>query len=68
MALFSGKCKGGPYDGRPLHHGVPTLQIVLNNGKPLTYRASEALIATAGTALTHGTYTHQKDGWVWSEP
>lgn len=66
MALFSGKCRGGPYDGRPLHHGVPTYQIAINNGKPLTHRFTEEM-KTRGDVMKIGTYTHQKNEWIWTE-
>lgn len=67
MTLYSGYCQGGPYHGKVLHHGKDFFEIVINNNKPLTYKASEALKADASAALKFGKYVHRSDRWVWKD-
>lgn len=67
MALYSGLCQGGPYVGKMLHHGLKTFEVVIKDGKPLTHRASQNLIAGASPILKFGVYEHRKGAWIWRE-
>lgn len=64
MTIFSGKCDGGPYHGKPLHHGAPAFQVALWGDKPVTYRAPQA---EANKAVRSGEYHHANGRWVWKE-
>lgn len=35
--MLSGTCRGGPYDGKPLHHPEPRLYCFFRNRKGITY-------------------------------
>ena len=35
--LYSGPCRGGPLDGKPLHHGTPLFTVAFRDGRPITW-------------------------------
>jgi hypothetical protein len=62
MALYSGKAVGGPYDGKPIHHGLPTIKVAMAAGKVITYCGPPT------EEITVGEYRHNEGKWLWSKP
>jgi hypothetical protein len=63
MTLFSGLAVGGPYDGKPLHHGTQVLKVarLKIGGKVVTWFGGETEL------IRIDDYRFSKGRWIWKE-
>jgi hypothetical protein len=63
MALFSGIAEGGPYHGKPLHHGTTVLKVARAKigGKVVTW------FGPPTEAIRIDEYRHKNGRWIWKE-
>ncbi len=63
VTLYSGICEGGPYHGRPLHHGLPALRVarMKDSFKVTTWVGDET------DKIRVDRYRHKDGQWVWEE-
>lgn len=65
--MNSGKCVGGPFDGRRLHHTGPSYRIAIHHGARVP--AIPGMVASADPGIEFGTYHFTGDGqWHWNPP
>ena len=62
MALFSGKCEGGPFHGKSLYHGEPRIEIAMRGCKVVTYFGEPT------DEIKLGAYECDNNQWIWREP
>lgn len=64
---YYGPCRGGPYDGKNLHHGLPVIAIAILNGiKTISYVENSPMPVKE---IEHGHYKFGDDEiWHWSPP
>lgn len=62
MALFSGKCEGGPFHGKSLYHGENHIEIAMRGNKVITY------IGEATSEIELGVYRCEDGKWIWHPP
>lgn len=60
MALYSGKCDGGPCDGRPLHHALPVFLMAMRGIKPVTW------VGPPTSEIEIIPYRYVDGKWVWA--
>lgn len=63
VTLYSGICEGGPYHGKPLHHGLSLMKVarLKIGGKVVTWFGSET------EEIRIDGYRHQGGRWIWKE-
>jgi len=62
MTLFHGKCVGGPFNGKSLYHGEPTIPVSMRGDKVLTYFGEPT------NEIKVGSYECVNDEWIWNPP
>ena len=63
MSLISGTCRGGPYDGRRLHHSRPGYAVTYERDRPT--KSVPAMVATADPHLARGAYVFHPTSECW---
>jgi hypothetical protein len=63
VTLYSGICDGGPYHGKPLHHGLPQHRVarLKESFKVVTW------FGDATDAIRIDEYHHEGGRWTWRE-
>ncbi len=63
ITLYSGICEGGPYHGKPLHHGTALIKVarLKTGGKVVTWFGGET------EEIRIDGYRHQNGRWIWKE-
>lgn len=68
--MNSGTCRGGPLDGKNLHHPAPRYQVAIDEHSKKTipgyYRPSDPL-SVVPVAIRFGTYRFADGVWTWQE-
>lgn len=61
--LYSGIAVGGPFHGKPIHHGLQTLKIARNklSGKVVLWVGPDT------EEIRVDEYRYQRGRWVWKE-
>jgi hypothetical protein len=63
VSLFSGRCEGGPINGKMLHHGEPTYIAAVVANKIVT-RSQDAKRASQEKDVQWSTYEHKNGRWI----
>lgn len=59
---YSGIAVGGPYDGKPIHHGEDVYRVAIrSDGKVVTWFGSST------PDVTVRRYVFKKGKWIWKE-
>ena len=62
MTLYSGPCEGGPFDGKPMHHGLTHIEIAMRGNKVITY------VGAPTPEIELGVYRYEGGKWIWYPP
>lgn len=68
---YSGKCEGGPYDGRMLYHADPAYHVAMVGTKVMLFvrpKPTDPVPEMMPMELRFGTYHHKDGVWRWSPP
>ena len=69
MTLYSGRCVGGPYHGKPAHHGELKMMVAVLAARPSKV-ISLAPLAPPPEGVLKGYYAYDEaEGiWIWYLP
>jgi hypothetical protein len=59
--LYSGIALGGPFDGKPIYHGLPVMKQAHVGGRYITW------FGPPTDTIEVGEYHHDGKRWIWKE-
>lgn len=67
VSLYSGRCRGGPYNTKQLHHGEDKYRVAVDAADPKRVYPGQVAPSQFAPDIRFGVYFHRDGEWHWND-